>query len=401
LEYYDPTQCGSAANAFVSAWVNELHLDGYVAGLYGSSLDAGDWWTMTTYKPDDVWIARYDSRATVWALAHGLSSADAIGDTMWTNNQRAHQYAQSRTETWGGVTINIDIDVDDATVAGGQGAKTFSTWSFTTIDYPGSAGTEAFGVNDTAGDLMSGVSVDQIVGDTGSSGFLDTNGTFTSIVCLGGTTQAFDVNNLGQIGGAAYGIPNSNPIVAFVYINGSCVTFNYPGTLRTWGYGINDAGQIVGEYQDSTGHHGYLYNYGGDGSFVSFDYPGAATGTALLGINGQGQIVGSYGDLSFNRHSFLWNHASDGSLIPFDHSGASQTRANDINANGQVVGTYTDSRGGIHTFLYSHGSFSSFPNYPGACTNCTYGYGINNYGRVAGRGDTPSVGHGFWAVPSP
>ena len=126
---------------------------------------------------------------------------------------------------------------------------------------------------------------------------------------------------------------------------------------------------------------------------------GAANGTALLGINGQGQIVGEYVDSSNNQHSFLWNHASDSSLVPIDKSGARQTVAHGINASGQVVGLYEDAKG-THTFLYYNGSFSSFPNDPNACTNCTYGFGINNLNRVVGRYDTsPGVTHGFWAVP--
>jgi len=39
--------------------------------------------------------------------------------------------------------------------------------------------------------------------------------------------------------------------------------------------------------------HGFVYNFGGDGSFSSFDYPGitqaASYATVLTGINGQGR----------------------------------------------------------------------------------------------------------------
>jgi probable HAF family extracellular repeat protein len=56
-------------------------------------------------------------------------------------------------------------------------------------------------------------------------------------------------------------------------------------------YGINNAGQIVGYYYNSTGtEHGYVYT---GGSFTTIDVPGA-TGTGAHGINKAGQISGFY-----------------------------------------------------------------------------------------------------------
>ena len=66
--------------------------------------------------------------------------------------------------------------------------------------------------------------------------------------------------------------------------------FDVPGAIRTEAYGINDAGQIVGNYQDaSAATHGFLYTAG---IFTSLDVPGALT-TYAQGINNRGQIVGT------------------------------------------------------------------------------------------------------------
>ena len=116
-----------------------------------------------------------------------------------------------------------------------------STFSFTPIDVPGSAYTDASGINDRG----------QIVGWFEDSmgnghGFLDTAGSFTPI--------------------------------------------DVPGSTITEPLGINDRGQIVGDFFDSTGHeHGFL-DIGG--SFTPIDVPGSAF-TVPLGINDRGQIMGS------------------------------------------------------------------------------------------------------------
>jgi len=56
----------------------------------------------------------------------------------------------------------------------------------------------------------------------------------------------------------------------------------------------------VGNYVDSTGQHGFLYD---GGVFTTIDVPGASF-TAAFGIAPSGQIVGSYFD-STGEHGFL------------------------------------------------------------------------------------------------
>jgi len=56
--------------------------------------------------------------------------------------------------------------------------------------------------------------------------------------------------------------------------------------------GINDAGQIVGRYEDvNLKTHGFLYSNGG---YISLDDPLAPDITLAFGINDAGQIVGTY-----------------------------------------------------------------------------------------------------------
>ncbi|HYM91868.1 MAG TPA: hypothetical protein VEW91_09580 [bacterium] len=67
----------------------------------------------------------------------------------------------------------------------------------------------------------------------------------------------------------------------------SFTTIDAPGATRTWASGINDAGQIVGSFNN----HGYLRTSWG--AFTTFDVPGA-TDTGAEGINNAGQIVGTF-----------------------------------------------------------------------------------------------------------
>ena len=70
-------------------------------------------------------------------------------------------------------------------------------------------------------------------------------------------------------------------------------TIDVPCRFRTIPHGINDAGQIVGEYIG----HGLLLDV--DGSYTMLDVAGAYQ-TWAYGINGSGQIVGVY-----DGHGFL------------------------------------------------------------------------------------------------
>jgi probable HAF family extracellular repeat protein len=183
--------------------------------------------------------------------------------------------------------------------------------TYTTLDDPlGTVETVAQGVNNA----------DQVVGiflaSTGPfHGFLfdPTWGLYAQIDDpLAGTssangqgTYAQDVNNAHQIVG--YYVDSSNRYHGFLYANGSYVTLDVPSATATRALGINDAGQIVGSYDNAGGHHGFLYS---NGVYTSIDDPQAGPmpgqGTyAASGINNVGNIVGYYSDGSNKFHGFL------------------------------------------------------------------------------------------------
>ena len=146
------------------------------------------------------------------------------------------------------------------------------SYTYTTIDPPGSVLTQAIGINDS----------NQIVGAyrlAGGSdhGFLLSGGTYTTFDFPGNITSAYAINNTGQIVGAYQltGNTNATPQHGFLLSGGAFTSIDVPGATQTLATGINDAGQIVGQYNDATGTHGFLLN---GGVFTTINVPGE-TGT--------------------------------------------------------------------------------------------------------------------------
>ncbi len=167
-------------------------------------------------------------------------------------------------------------------------------------------------------------------------------------------------------------------------------TFDAPNASFTAARGINNNGDIVGAYHDSSGDHSFLRT---GSTYVSIEPPSAKPGmTAAAGINNTGQVVGTFSD-AFGQHGFL--RASDGSFTVFDtYLPAS------INDRGEITGSVSsfalptlgyvrDAAGNIVTFRV-----------PGASQ--TRPAGINNAGAIVGTyitGGSYSIGHGFLRMP--
>ena len=82
-------------------------------------------------------------------------------------------------------------------------------------------------------------------------------------------------------------------------IDGPCSDCSGGIALSTTAYGINPAGDIVGNYNDKAGQHGFLRK---DGQFTTIDVPASLVGgsprtalpTIARGISPDGDIVGSF-----------------------------------------------------------------------------------------------------------
>lgn len=170
---------------------------------------------------------------------------------------------------------------------------------------------------------------------------------------------------------------------------GTFRSIDFPGSINSAALGINDRGDIVGQYflpggggPLGQGPHGYLMRKGQD--FTSIDVPSAlGTGTIAGGINSAGLIVGSYIGSDFNVHGFLLN---DGVFTTIDFPGAAGfTAATDINSEGEIVGFYFDRSGASHGFHLRDGAYTSFDP-PGSIF--TGGPQNNSAGDIVGYYET-------------
>jgi probable HAF family extracellular repeat protein len=202
--------------------------------------------------------------------------------------------------------------------------------------------------------------------------------TYTEIIVQSATyADALAINDSGQI---LISYSNSTSEGAFLYNdNGGGTTAVNPGT-----FGINNRGQMVGQFGFNQG--GFLYNGSG---FTNLNVP-SGTNTSPWGINDARQVVGwNYNNsIPQTDSGFLY---SGGSYTPVNVPGATGTVALRINNSGQIVGYYFDGSG-THGFLDTGGSYLAL-NVPGS--SMTWAYGINNSGQVVGDFDFASGQHGF------
>src|SRR5262249_11706680 len=104
-----------------------------------------------------------------------------------------------------------------------------------------------------------------------------------------GFTRAFGVNGAGQIVGDYH---NASVFHGFLLSQGTYVIIEDPfATQGTSAFGINNAGMVVGNYTTNTGSHGFLLS---GVTYTTIDDPLATGGTSALGINDAGQVVGQY-----------------------------------------------------------------------------------------------------------
>ncbi|MFD0272791.1 DUF1906 domain-containing protein [Kitasatospora sp. NPDC127111] len=115
MESYNVATYSATVQVFLSAWNAGLHARGYNSGVYSSAstgiadlvsnAGSGKGYTM----PDVLFTARWNGVAD--------TNDAAVPSAAWNNHQRIHQHDGDVTETWGGVTINIDRDYLDVQVA--------------------------------------------------------------------------------------------------------------------------------------------------------------------------------------------------------------------------------------------------------------------------------------------
>ena len=166
---------------------------------------------------------------------------------------------------------------------------------------PGAAITAHLGINNHA--QITGAFIDAAVVpdpegavDTGHGFVQDRRGAITTFeVPFWRLHNVSDINDRGQLVGAYLergAAPNPDGTIpagtvhGFVWERGRFASFDVPGSIFTQAFGINDRGQIAGGYYDATGtQHAFLQDRG---RYQTLDAPG---GNIAYGINDRGEIV--------------------------------------------------------------------------------------------------------------
>jgi uncharacterized protein (TIGR03437 family) len=168
------------------------------------------------------------------------------------------------------------------------------------------------------------------------------------------------------------------PILAFGQAqNYLTYTFDPPGSTNTLVTGINNAGQIVGNYTDASKVvHGFI-RAADAVTYTTIDVPAQATAD---GINNLGQVVGTYKDAT-GQHGYI--RSADGRTFTTLEPGLAPKAIND---KGDIVGQIVPSDFVAQSFLRTaDGHVTMLPGW-------TYASGINNAGDVVGYTHTGTGG---------
>jgi uncharacterized membrane protein len=172
----------------------------------------------------------------------------------------------------------------------------YQNGAFTNIlNYPSAVNTDVTGIS-ASGQVVGAYSV----GDGALHGFTYSSGTYSPFSAI---SFPISISQSGQ-----YIVGQNNCCVGVLYHNGSLTTINVPPTNPAHSTdnevsGVNNAGAVVGVYNELSGpfpgspflsQNGYLYY---NGSYTTLTDP-LGTYTSASGINDAGQIVGWYLDSS-------------------------------------------------------------------------------------------------------
>lgn len=125
-------------------------------------------------------------------------------------------------------------------------------------------------------------------------------------------------------------------------------SFDYPGQLNTVFRGINNYGQITGQYGGASAAVGFVVNTPGQAG-TTFEYPGSWV-TYPVGIDDTGNVIGRQITLDGTSGAFL--RISDGSFIPLlsDMSGSAISSSGQIALSGAKV-IYIKTGSGYTSFV--------------------------------------------------
>ena len=208
---------------------------------------------------------------------------------------------------------------------------------FANFDPPGSAFTQPNAIN------QHGEIAGLYCTTTACHGFVrDRNAKFTAIDFPGAVngTAPFSINKKGEIAGLWYDASDAS----HVFLRdraGTLFGLDPPGSIYVFQVVIDNDGELVGYYADSTSLHGFIRHT--DGDFTTF------SGNAV-GIDRCGTVAGWIENLNgFGSEGFY--RLRDGIIRTFLPPNAVVTTVTGISPHGEIIGWFTDPTFVTHAFI--------------------------------------------------
>jgi hypothetical protein len=258
-----------------------------------------------------------------------------------------------------------------ATLSGLSHAAASSPYAFTSFSYPKDTFTQLLSVNDAG--RIAGYHGEKI-----NKGFTLTlpgtiqNENFPKSM----QTQVIGINNLGDTVG--FYVDGKNTTHGF-YRNprlGKWWTIDVPGTGFNQLLGVNDHGSTAGYYQFGKDNVFQPFTRVAAGAFHLPPIPNAQ----MTGVNNEGYVTGFQVVSSTVNRAFV---VTGNQVRYFQYPGSTFTQALGLNNQGEVVGTYNDKGGTAHGFTYSIQS-RAFHSIDAPDSTATVINGVNNHGWIVG-----------------
>jgi hypothetical protein len=245
--------------------------------------------------------------------------------------------------------------------------------------------TDTYAVNNSGvivGDYVDSASVQHAMILAGTKLTTVNNKSCEAISGTGGISF-FGVNSAGDTAGWCTSSKTSEEI-AFVYSNKKFTSINFPNSHGTEATGINDKGEVVGLYLDSTGAtHGFSKT---GTKYTSIDVKGD-TNTVAWGVNNAGQITVYATNSAGGFDSYLLTGKT---FKKIDNPGAGSTGTivHTPSNVGDIVGTYYDTAGTEKGWLLHKGKYYDVVD-PNGVTRAD---GVNDKSELVGRYGSGSFG---------
>ncbi|MCX5891291.1 MAG: HAF repeat-containing protein [Deltaproteobacteria bacterium] len=239
--------------------------------------------------------------------------------------------------------------------------------------------------------------VGQVAGSDGGRAFLY-NGAIHDLGMLPDpynvSSNGYAVNAAEQVAGCSWGPSFGH---AFLYSGGVMHNLGTlvpaPGDGNSLAYGINDAGQVVGEsFPNGGAHHAFLYGNGvmQDLNNLVQNLPANTVLNSARAINTAGQVAGSaavkISQFTSHSHAFLY---SGGNMQDLGTLGGDNSTAYAISTTGLVAGkseiSSTLTIPPTHAFLWKSGvGMQDLGTLPAPYNVESQAYGVNAAGQVVG-----------------